>query len=89
MVSSQAPAIPRLGVAAYGWWNEAAHGVAAETLPPAQPARAENTTSYPVDLSMAPTWDPHLMYHEAAPSRTRPARWCREHGWTSTSTPPP
>ncbi len=30
MVSSMAAAIPRLGVAAYGWWNEAAHGVARE-----------------------------------------------------------
>src|SRR5438477_9429321 len=27
MNSSQAAAIPRLGVAAYGWWNESAHGV--------------------------------------------------------------
>src|SRR5690242_21006420 len=27
MDSSQAPAIPRLGVPAYGWWNEALHGV--------------------------------------------------------------
>ena len=29
MVSSQAPAIPRLGIPAYGWWNEALHGVVA------------------------------------------------------------
>jgi beta-glucosidase len=28
MNSSQAAAIPRLGIEAYGWWNEAAHGVA-------------------------------------------------------------
>ena len=27
MDSSPAPAIPRLGVAAWGWWNEANHGV--------------------------------------------------------------
>ena len=27
MVSSQSPAISRLGVPAYGWWNEALHGV--------------------------------------------------------------
>src|SRR3954469_9473404 len=27
MVSSQSPAITRLGVPAYGWWNEALHGV--------------------------------------------------------------
>ena len=30
MVSSMSAAIPRLGVAAYGWWNEANHGVARE-----------------------------------------------------------
>lgn len=28
MISSRAVAIPRLGVEAYGWWNEALHGVA-------------------------------------------------------------
>ena len=26
MISSQAPAIPRLGIQAYGWWNEALQG---------------------------------------------------------------
>jgi hypothetical protein len=26
-------AIPRLGIAAYGWWNEAGHGVAREGTP--------------------------------------------------------
>ena len=28
-MQSTAPAIPRLGVPAYNWWNEALHGVAA------------------------------------------------------------
>ena len=32
MDSSRPPAIPRLGVAAWGWWNEANHGVNALTL---------------------------------------------------------
>src|SRR5881409_308074 len=26
-ISSVAPAIPRLGIQQYGWWNEALHGV--------------------------------------------------------------
>lgn len=64
--SSQAPAIEKLGVAAYGWWNEAAHGVAREgTVDGANPPDLTNTTSYPVDLSLGSTWDPQLMYDEA------------------------
>jgi beta-glucosidase len=67
MNSSQSAAIPRLGVAAYGWWNEAAHGVLAETtLNAANPPILTNTTSYPVDLSMGSTWNPDLMYREAS-----------------------
>src|SRR3954464_5936349 len=34
MISSRAPAIPRLGIPAYGWWNESLHGVAREQLLP-------------------------------------------------------
>ena len=34
MDSSRPPAIPRLGVAAWGWWNESNHGVNALTLDP-------------------------------------------------------
>ncbi len=64
--SSQAPAIPRLGVAAYGWWNEAAHGVAREgTVDNGNPPNLVNTTSYPVDLALGSTWNPDLMYREA------------------------
>lgn len=64
--SSQAPAISRLGVAAYGWWNEAAHGVAREQYNDgANPYILINTTSYPVDLSLGSTWNPDLMYEEA------------------------
>jgi beta-glucosidase len=67
MNSSQSAAIPRLGIAAYGWWNEAAHGVAREgTLDDENPAILTNTTSYPVDLSLGSTWNPDLMYREAS-----------------------
>lgn len=66
MDSSQAPAIPRLGVAAWGWWNESNHGVNASTLTPTGNATTLiNTTSYPSDLSMGSTWNPDLVYREA------------------------
>ena len=66
MISSQAPAIPALGVRAYGWWNEAAHGVAREqTNNAGNPPTNINTTSYPVDLSVGSTWNPELLYREA------------------------
>jgi len=67
MISSRAPAIPRLGVAAYGWWNEAAHGVAREqTNDGDNPPDLTNTTSYPVSLSLGSTWNPSLVYREAS-----------------------
>ncbi|AVT39263.1 glycoside hydrolase family 3 C-terminal domain-containing protein [Plantactinospora sp. BB1] len=66
MVSSQSAALPRLGIAAYGWWNEAGHGVAREgTLHNANPPILVNTTSYPVDLSLGATWNPDLVHREA------------------------
>ena len=51
-----AAAIPRLGVPAYNWWNEALHGV----------ARAGLATSFPQAIGMAATWDASLVYREAA-----------------------
>lgn len=67
MNSSQAPAIPRLGIAAWGWWNESNHGVNASTITPTGNATTlTNTTSYPSDLSMGSTWDPSLVYREAS-----------------------
>jgi beta-glucosidase len=66
MNSSSAPAIPELGVAAWGWWNEAAHGVARQqTNTNANPPILTNTTSYPVDLSLGSTWNPGLVHEEA------------------------
>lgn len=67
LISSQSAPLPDLGLEAYGWWNEAAHGVAREgTLHNANPPILINTTSYPVDLSLASTWNPDLAYREAA-----------------------
>lgn len=45
------PAIPRLGVPDYNWWNEALHGV----------ARAGTATSFPQAIGMAAAFDPELM----------------------------
>ena len=67
MVSSMSAAVPRLGVAAYGWWNEAGHGVARQqTTTGGGPPTLTNTTSYPVDLSLGSTWNPDLVYREAS-----------------------
>jgi len=46
-----APAIKRLGVPAYNWWNEALHGV----------ARAGTATSFPQAIGMAATFDDELI----------------------------
>ena len=42
------PAVPRLGIKAYDWWNETLHGVARTPY---------RTTSYPQAIGMAATWD--------------------------------
>ncbi|AGL16135.1 glycoside hydrolase family 3 domain-containing protein [Actinoplanes sp. N902-109] len=66
MISSRAPAIGRLGVAEWGWWNESNHGVNALQLEPSGNATTlTNTTSYPSDLSMGSTWNRDLVYREA------------------------
>ena len=46
-----APAIPRLGIPAYNWWNEALHGV----------ARAGIATSFPQAIGMAAMFDDVLL----------------------------
>ncbi len=50
MVNAAAP-IPRLGVPAYDWWNEALHGV----------ARAGVATMFPQAIGMAATFDEELL----------------------------
>jgi len=50
-----APAIPRLGVPAYFWWNEGNHGVAV----------AGTATNFPQVIGMAATWDAPLIHREA------------------------
>jgi beta-glucosidase len=50
-----APAIPRLEVPAYNWWNEGLHGV----------ARAGYATVFPQAIGMAATFNPEIIHREA------------------------
>lgn len=45
-----APAIPRLGIPPYNWWNEALHGVAGAGI----------ATVFPQAIGLAATWDTRL-----------------------------
>ncbi|OPX45913.1 xylan 1,4-beta-xylosidase precursor [Ruminiclostridium hungatei] len=49
------PAIPRLGIPSYNWWNEALHGV----------ARAGIATVFPQAIGMAATFDEELLFEIA------------------------
>lgn len=50
-----APAIERLGIPAYNWWNEGLHGV----------ARSGTATVFPQAIGMAAGFDTELMYETA------------------------
>ena len=50
-MQNTAPAVPRLNIPAYDWWNEALHGV----------ARAGEATVFPQAIGLAATWDADLM----------------------------
>jgi len=54
-MGSQAPAIKRLGIPRYNWWNEALHGV----------ARAGLATVFPQPIGLASTWNPDLIHRMA------------------------
>ena len=54
-MQNAAPAIERLDIPAYDWWNEALHGV----------ARAGYATVFPQAIGLAATWDTKLMYQVA------------------------
>ncbi len=51
-----APAIDRLGIPRYNWWNECLHGV----------ARNGRATVFPQAIGMAATWDTDLIYRVGA-----------------------
>lgn len=50
-----APAIPRLNIPAYNWWNEGLHGV----------ARSGVATVFPQAIGLAATWDTDLLHRVA------------------------
>ena len=50
-LGNNSPAIPRLGVLEYNWWNECLHGV----------ARAGTATVFPQAIGMAATFNPSLI----------------------------
>src|SRR5674476_270423 len=52
---NESPAIERLGIPAYNWWNECLHGV----------ARAGRATVFPEPIGLAATWDPDLIFRMA------------------------
>jgi beta-glucosidase len=54
-MQNAAPAIPRLGILPYDWWNEALHGV----------ARAGQATVFPQAIGLAATFDVPLMQEVA------------------------
>src|SRR5689334_15735752 len=54
-MQNAAPAIERLDIPAYDWWNEALHGV----------ARAGYATVFPQAIGLAATWDTKMMYEVA------------------------
>ena len=47
-----APAVERLGIVSYNWWNEALHGV----------ARAGLATVFPQPIGMAASFSPETVY---------------------------
>jgi beta-glucosidase len=51
LLSFRGPAIPRLGIPSYTWWNEGLHGV----------ARAREATVFPQSIGMAASFDPGLL----------------------------
>ena len=50
-MQSNAPAIPRLAVPGYNWWNEALHGVV-----------QGRATVFPQTIGLGATWDPELLH---------------------------
>ena len=53
-MQNMAPAIPRLAIPAYNWWNEALHGVA-----------SGRATVFPQAIGLAASWDTDLMHRVA------------------------
>ena len=68
-MQNNAPAIDRLGIPAYNWWNECLHGV----------ARDDIATVFPQAIGMAATWNPDLILKEAEVISTEARAKHHEH----------
>jgi beta-glucosidase-like glycosyl hydrolase len=68
--TNNAPAIPRLGVQQYTYWNESLHGIyrlGADTNGGSAPTGIDDAqaTSFPSNLAAGMSWDPQLIYQES------------------------
>ncbi len=52
LMTDESPAIPRLGLPSFQWWNEALHGVGRNGI----------ATVFPITMGMAASWDDNLLY---------------------------
>ena len=52
LMMDTSPAIPRLGIPQFQWWNEALHGI----------GRNGYATVYPITMAMAASWDDALLH---------------------------
>jgi beta-glucosidase len=70
---NEAPAVPRLGIPAYNWWNECLHGV----------GRAGVATVFPQAIGMAASFDRDLMFQVATvisdEARAKHQEYVRDH----------
>ena len=56
LMMDTSPAIPRLGIPEFHWWNEALHGVGRNGI----------ATVFPITMAMAATFNDHLVYQAFA-----------------------
>ncbi|MDD5508767.1 MAG: glycoside hydrolase family 3 C-terminal domain-containing protein [Bacteroidales bacterium] len=68
-MQNNAPAIERLGIPSYNWWNECLHGV----------GRDDIATVFPQAIGMAATWNPDLILKEAEVISTEARAKHHEH----------
>lgn len=71
-IQNSTPAIPRLGIPAYDFWNEALHGVARNGI----------ATVFPQAIGMAATWDAPLIKAQAQAIATEARAKYNEHART-------
>ncbi len=73
LMMDDSPAIKRLGIPQFQWWNEALHGV----------GRNGTSTVFPITMGMAASWDDDLLYkvYDAVSDEARAkAQQAKDHG---------